>query len=92
MAEGIGTGYLARVEANSIAIRSAPNAVFLRLTRSFAAEGQTTSMFTEMTPGQALRLIDELRASVQKALVPRECHLQTTAQPAWHQEARNSAK
>ena len=60
--------YLAQVEASLVGIHSAPGAVFLRLTRDFLGEGQTTSMFTEMTPGQALRVISVLQASVEKAL------------------------
>ncbi len=64
----VGTGYLARAEANRVAVRSGPNVVYLRLTRDFAAENQQTSMFAEMTPGNALRLIRELERSVRDAL------------------------
>ena len=72
MGSANGSGYLADVEANLIGIRAAPNAVFLRLSRAFAGEGKTTTMFTELTPGQTLRLIRELQASVQEALAARD--------------------
>ena len=68
MSDAAGSGYLARVEANQVGIRAAPGVVFLRLTRAFANEGQTTSMFSEMTPGQTLSVIRELQASVKEAL------------------------
>ena len=57
MGDAVGAGYLARVEANQVGIRAAPGlCVFLRLTRAFPREGQTTSMFTEMTPGHVLHV------------------------------------
>ena len=68
MSDAEGIGYLARVEANLVGIQAVPGAVFLRLTRAFDREGQATSMFTEMTPGQALRVIRELQAAVKGAL------------------------
>ena len=68
MGETAGSGYLNRVEASIVGVRAVPNAVFIRLTRSFEAEGQTTCMFAEMTPGQALRLIAELQDAVRQAL------------------------
>ena len=72
MGDAVGSGYMARVEANLVGVRAAPGAVFLRLTRAFEGEGQKTSMFTEMTPGQALTVIRELQASVKKALAERD--------------------
>ena len=68
MREAVGAGYLARVEANRIGLRATPGAVFLRLIRDFASEGQTTSMFTEMTPAEVRRLIQELEAAAKAAL------------------------
>ena len=68
MSSALGSGYLAQVEANFVGVRAAPGAVFLRLNRSFTSEGQQTSMFTEMTPGQALSVIKELEAAVKQAL------------------------
>ena len=69
MSSALGSGYLAQVEANLVGVRAAPGAVFLRLSRNFASENQQTSMFTEMTPGQALSVIRELEAAVKQALV-----------------------
>ncbi len=68
MRSALGSGYLAQVEANLVGVRAAPGAVFLRLSRDFASEGQQTSMFTEMTPGQALSLVREVEAAVKQAL------------------------
>jgi hypothetical protein len=68
MSGALGSGYLAQVEASFVGVRSAPGAVFLRLGRDFASEGQRTGMFTEMTPGQALSVIRELEAAVKQAL------------------------
>lgn len=63
-----GTGYLARVEANTVAVRAGPEVVYIRLSRDFPSEGQQTSMFAEVSPGDALRLIRELQACVRVAL------------------------
>ena len=68
MSDTVKCGYLARVEANFVGVRAAPGVVFLRLTRSFESEGQVTSMFTEMTPAEASRLINELQAALDSAL------------------------
>ena len=68
MEEGVKAGYLLQTEANRIGIRPGPNVVYLRLMREFATEGHPACMFTEMTPGNALRLIDELRSAVGIAL------------------------
>ena len=68
MAEAVGVGYLAQTEANRVGVRPGPNVVYLRLIRCFAAEQQETSMFTEMTPGHAMKLIRELEAAVRVAI------------------------
>ena len=60
--------YLARVEANIVGVQAAPNAVFLRLSRAFAGESRLTCMFTEMTPGQVVRLIRDLQTAVREAV------------------------
>jgi hypothetical protein len=65
----LGSGYLARVEANHLGVVHGPDVVYLQLIRSFGAEGQRTSMFAEMTPGQALHLIKRLEVSVREALI-----------------------
>ena len=82
MGHAVGSGYLAQVEANLVGIRAAPGVVFLRLTRAFESEGQQTTMFTEMTPGQALNLIQQLQASVRDALawqpLDEVCHAEAT--------------
>ena len=72
MREPHGPGYLARVEANQLGVVPGPNVVYLRLVRSLGAEGQKTSMFAEMTPGQTLRLIRKLELSVKEALSLRD--------------------
>ena len=68
MNSALGSGYLAQVEANLVGVSAAPGTIFLRLSRKFASEGQQTSMFTEMSPGQALCVIRELEAAVKQAL------------------------
>ena len=72
MGQSIGAGYLARVEANFVTVRAAPDAVFVRLRRTFAGEGQETSMFTEMTPVHALQLVRDLQEAVREALAHAE--------------------
>ncbi len=69
-----GAGYLARVEANVVGVRAGPEVVYIRLARDFPEEGQRTSMFAEVTPGDALRLIHDLQACVQTALACRTPH------------------
>lgn len=63
-----GTGYLARVEANKVGVRAGPDVVYIRLSRDFADEGQQTTMFAELSPGDALKIISELQACVKIAL------------------------
>ena len=63
-----GSGYLARVEANTVGVRAGPDVVYIRLSRDFASEGQQTAMFAEVSPGDALKLIRELQACVGIAL------------------------
>jgi len=63
-----GTGYLARIEANKVGVRAGPNVVYIRLFRDFAEEGQQTTMFAELSPGDALAVIRQLQASVKIAL------------------------
>jgi len=64
----VGTGYLARVEANEIGVRAGPDVVYVRLSRNFESEDQVTSMFAEIGPGDAIRLIAELQRCVGVAL------------------------
>ena len=68
MAESVKAGYLLHTEANRVGVRPGPNVVYLHLMREFAAEAQPICMFTEMTPGNVLRLIDELQSAVRIAL------------------------
>ena len=68
MGEAVGVGYLAQVEANRVAVRAAPDVVFVRLIRDFPAEHQRTAMFCELTPGHAIQLIRELQEAVGAAL------------------------
>lgn len=68
MGNAVGTGYLAKVEASVVAVRAGPEVVYLRLTRDFADEGQTTTMFAELEPGHVLRLIRDLQECVGIAL------------------------
>jgi hypothetical protein len=63
-----GTGYLARVEANKVGVRAGPDVVYIRLFRDFAEEGQQTTMFAELAPGDAMAVIRELQAAVKVAL------------------------
>ncbi len=68
MAERVKAGYLLQTEANRVGVRPGPNVVYLRLMREFAVEPQSSCMFTEMTPGNVLRLIDDLQSAVRIAL------------------------
>ena len=68
MSEAVGVGYLAQTEANRVAIRAAPDVVFLRLVRDFTSENQLTAMFCELTPGYAIQLIRELQTAVGVAI------------------------
>ena len=63
-----GVGYLARVEANMVGVRPGPDVVYIRLSRNFADEGQQTTMFAELSPGDALAIIRELQTCVKVAL------------------------
>ena len=63
-----GAGYLARVEANTIGVRAGPDVIYIRLSRDFACEGQQTSMFAEISPGDALRMANDLQECVRFAL------------------------
>ena len=63
-----GTGYLARVEANKVGVRAGPDVVYIRLFRDFVEEGQQTTMFAELAPGDAMAIIRELQAAVKVAL------------------------
>ena len=70
----VGIGYLARVEANQIGVRAGPDVVYVRLSRAFESEGQQTTMFAEIAPGDALKLIRELQECVRVALATaRDC-------------------
>ncbi len=64
----VGVGYLAQVEANQIGVRAGPDVVYVRLTRAFASEGQQTTMFAEIGPGDAMTLIRELQECVRIAV------------------------
>lgn len=64
----VGTGYLAQVEANQIGVRAGPDVVYVRLSRTFDSEGQQTTMFAEIAPGDAMRLIGELQRCIGVAL------------------------
>ena len=66
-----GAGYLARVEANTVGVRAGPDVVYVRLSRNFASEGQQTTMFAELSPGDALAVIRDLQACVKIALACR---------------------
>ena len=68
MKQMLGVGYLGRTEANQVGIRPGPNVVYLRLTRAFEGERQVTTMFSEMTPGQAQQLVRELQRCIGTAL------------------------
>lgn len=63
-----GAGYLARVEANKVGVRAGPEVIYIRLFRDFAEERQQTTMFAELSPGEALAVIRELQACVNVAL------------------------
>lgn len=63
-----GDGYLARVEANTVGVRAGPDVIYIRLSRDFEAEGQRTSMFAEISPGDALRMASDLQDCVRVAL------------------------
>lgn len=63
-----GVGYLAKVEANKVAVRPGPDVVYLRLLRSFPGEGEPCCMFAELTPGAALRLVRELQRCIRIAI------------------------
>ena len=68
MHEGHEAGYLTQTEANRIGVRPGPNVIYLRLIRDFASEGRPVAMFSELTPGHAMRLIRELQAAVGVAI------------------------
>ena len=68
MEQVAGTGYLARIEANKVGVRAGPDIVYSRLFRDFASEGQQTTMFIELSPGEALAVIRELQTCVKIAL------------------------
>lgn len=68
----VGTGYLAQVEANQIGVRAGPDVVYVRLSRTFDSEGQQTTMFAEIAPGDAMRLIGELQRCIGVALATAE--------------------
>ena len=63
-----GTGYLTRVEANTIGVRAGPDVVYVRLSRDFEGEGRPTTMFAEISPGDALKMIRDLQDCVRIAL------------------------
>ena len=75
-------GYLATVEASKVALRPVPGVVFIRLIRDFAGEGRSTQMFAELTPGQALRLAEDLKDSARIALSGAEAEPLPTS-PSW---------
>lgn len=54
-------------EANVVAVKPVPGAIFLRMRRAFPGEPRR-EMFAEMTPGEVTRLIAELQASLRVAL------------------------
>ncbi len=72
MSEAVGIGYLATREASKVCVRAGPDVVYLRLVRDHAQERQETTMFAEMTPGDALRLIRDLQECVTISLQTRD--------------------
>lgn len=68
MSEDVGAGYLARVEASTLGIRPGPGVLFLRLTRDLPPEGRRTDMFIELTPGQAVSLLQHVQECIGIAL------------------------
>ena len=62
------TGYLGQVEASIVGVRPGPGVLFIRMARGVSTEASQTNMFIELTPGEAVSLVQHLQDCIGIAL------------------------